>query len=99
MRVAMIGCGFVADYYMQSLHRYPVLELAHVVDRDAGRLARFCEFHRIRPLASTLDTVLADRRVELILNLTNPDSHHAISKAALEAGKHVYSEKPLAMSL
>lgn len=99
MRVAMIGCGYVADYYMQSLRRHPVLELAGVVDRDAERLAQFCEFHRIRPLARTLDAVLGDPGIELILNLTNPGSHFDISRAALEAGKHVYSEKPLAMSL
>ncbi|HEX4267556.1 MAG TPA: Gfo/Idh/MocA family oxidoreductase [Steroidobacteraceae bacterium] len=99
MRVALIGCGYVADYYMQSLHRYPALELAAVVDRDADRLARFCEFHGIRPLARALDAALSDPGIELILNLTNPDSHYEISRAALEAGKHVYSEKPLAMSL
>ena len=99
MRVAIIGCGFVADYYLQSLPCYPVLELAAVVDRDAARLARFCGFHRIQPLARSLDEVLGDPRIELVLNLTNPDSHYVISRAALEAGKHVYSEKPLAMAL
>lgn len=99
MRIAVIGCGFVADYYMQSLHRYPVLELAAVADRDAARLERFSTFHGIRPLARSVDEVLGDARIELILNLTNPDSHYAVSKAALQAGKHVYSEKPLAMAL
>src|SRR5262249_49461000 len=50
-------------------------------------------------VAQTLRDVLDDPRVELVANLTNPSSHYEVSKAALEAGKHVYSEKPLAMDL
>jgi len=41
MRTAIVGCGFVADFYMQSLPLYPVLELAAVTDRDPVRLAQF----------------------------------------------------------
>ena len=40
-----------------------------------------------------------DSRVQLVLNLTNPRSHYEVTRASLEAGKHVYSEKPLAMQL
>jgi len=46
----------------------------------------------------SLDDVLNDGSVELVLNLTNPKSHFAVSQACLEAGKNVYSEKPLAMT-
>ena len=95
MRIAIVGCGFVADYYLRTLPNYPELELAGVVDRDSHRAARFAAFYRL-PVYQNLDQLLADRSVELILNLTNPHSHFAVSKAALEAGKHVYSEKPLA---
>jgi len=98
MRIAIIGCGFVADYYMQSLHRYPALELAAVMDRDAARVARFAAHHRIDCVRPTLDAVLADASIGMVLNLTNPDSHYEVSAAALRAGKHVYSEKPLAMN-
>ena len=49
------------------------------------------------PGYNSLDELLADSRVELVLNLTNPHSHYEVTRACLEAGKHVYTEKPLAM--
>lgn len=99
MRVAMIGCGFVADFYMQSLDRYPVLDLVAIHDRDPVRLAQFAASHGRQAICRSLDEILADASIGLVLNLTNPDQHHAVSKAALLAGKHVYSEKPIAMAL
>ena len=96
MYIAIIGCGFVADYYLTSLKLYPELNLLGVFDRDSDRMERFANFHGV-PVFSSLDAILADKRVEIVLNLTNPDSHYEVSKACLEAGKHVYSEKPLAM--
>ncbi len=99
MRVAMVGCGFVADFYMQSMPYYPTLELAAVYDRDSARLAQFTSYHGLKCARSVLDEVLADESIGLVLNLTNPDSHYEVSKACLQAGKHVYSEKPLAMNM
>jgi predicted dehydrogenase len=98
MRIAIIGCGFVADYYMATLSGYPHLEVIGAADRDAQRAARFGKYHTVPTYGSVAD-LLADGRVELVLNLTNPGSHYEVSKACLEAGKHVYSEKPLAMRL
>jgi len=51
------------------------------------------------PSYDSLDELLADPTVEIVLNLTNPRNHYEVSKACLEAGKHVYSEKPLAMEI
>jgi predicted dehydrogenase len=96
MRIAVIGCGFVADFYMQSLPVYPELQLVAIADRDPVRLAAFAAHHGLTCTRS-VEAILADPGIELILNLTNPDSHYEISKLALGAGKHVYSEKPLAM--
>lgn len=98
MRIAFIGCGYVADFYMLTLANHPGLELVSVMDRDAARAETFAAFHRVRRVA-TLREVLDDPRVEIVVNLTNPSSHYEVSRAALEAGKHVYSEKPLAMAL
>jgi predicted dehydrogenase len=98
MRIAIVGCGFVADLYMKTLRLHPQLELVGVYDRELSRCDRFCRFHGTRAYRS-LQELLADPRVELIVNLTNPSSHFEISKAALLAGKHVYSEKPLAMQM
>jgi len=98
MRIAIVGCGFVADYYMKTLPGHPELELVGVMDRDQDRASRFSAYHSV-PTYPTLDELLQDNNVELVVNLTNPSSHFAVSKACLEAGKHVYSEKPLAMEL
>lgn len=98
MRIAVVGCGFVADYYLSTLRNHPGLEVAGVFDRDPERAERFARFHRLRQYRS-LDEALDDPQAELVVNLTNPSSHYEVSRAALERGKHVYSEKPLALSL
>jgi predicted dehydrogenase len=94
MRLAIVGCGFVADFYAKTLTNHPELELLGAFDRDARRSQRFAASNRIREYAS-IEEVCRDSHVDIVLNLTNPDSHYAVSKAALTAGKHVYSEKPL----
>ncbi len=98
MRVAIVGCGFVADYYVRTLPVHPELELVGVMDRDPARSERFAQYYSLQRYDS-LDDLLADPRVEIVLNLTNPSSHYDVSKRALQAGKHVYGEKPMAMSL
>ena len=98
MRFAIVGCGYVADLYVSTLRNHPNLELAGIFDCNLARAQRFAEFHHLRRYES-LDQLLEDGTVHLVANLTNPRSHFAISQAALQAGKHVYSEKPLAMSL
>src|SRR5947207_3115807 len=98
MNIAIVGCGFVADYYLVTLAAYPELKVLGVTDRDPDRAERFARLNRLRRY-DDLDDLLADDRVEMVLNLTNPSSHYAVSRACLEAGKHVYSEKPFAMNL
>jgi predicted dehydrogenase len=98
MRIGIVGCGFVADYYLTTLRNHPSLEVAGVFDRALDRSQRFAAFHRLHRYSS-LDAMLADPAIELIVNLTNPSSHYEVSRSSLDSGKHVYSEKPLAMSL
>lgn len=98
MNIGIVGGGFVADYYVAALAAYPELKIIGVADRDPERLARFSAFHNL-PRFGSLDALLADDGVEMMLNLTNPRSHYEVTKAGLEAGKHVYSEKPLAMTM
>ena len=98
MRIAMIGCGYVADFYIQTLPNHPNLELTGVFDRDENRCRRFTKFYGLKSYDS-LAGAISDPTIELIVNLTNPRSHYAVSKAALDAGKHVYSEKPLSLCL
>lgn len=98
MRIAIVGCGFVADYYLATLKLHPQLQLTGAMDRDSERSRRFSQFYGV-PVYATLEELLADPQVEIVVNLTNPGSHFSVSQASLGAGKHVYSEKPLAMSL
>jgi predicted dehydrogenase len=98
VRIAIVGCGFVADFYMKTLPIHSALELTGVMDRNQDRATRFSSYHSV-PVYGSLDELLEDRKVELVLNLTNPRSHFEVSKACLLAGKHVHSEKPLAMSV
>ncbi|MBW4550834.1 MAG: Gfo/Idh/MocA family oxidoreductase [Aphanocapsa sp. GSE-SYN-MK-11-07L] len=95
-QVAIVGCGFVADYYVKTLAAHPQLELRGVMDQVAERSAKFSAYHSV-PVYKSLPELLADEQIEIVLNLTNPRSHYQVSKACLLAGKHVYSEKPLAM--
>lgn len=97
-KIAFVGTGFVADYYMTTLGNYPGLKLTGVFDQNGDRLQAFCDFHKV-PKRGSLDEILNDNEVDIIVNLTTPESHFAVNEAALRAGKHVYCEKPLAMSV
>ncbi|MEL7071193.1 MAG: Gfo/Idh/MocA family oxidoreductase [Cyanobacteria bacterium J06581_3] len=94
MNIAIVGCGFVADYYLSTLPNYPHLNLMGVMDRLPERSQHFSDYHKV-PKYDSLSALLGDPAVDIVLNLTNPSSHFEVSKAALEAGKHVYTEKPL----
>jgi predicted dehydrogenase len=91
MQVGIVGCGYVADYYLKTLRLHPELRVAGVVDRNSERVTGFSAYHSV-PSCRSLDELLEEPNVQIVVNLTNPGSHSAVSKACLEAGKHVYSE-------
>lgn len=97
MRIAIVGCGYVADFYMGTLCNHPELIVVGFMDRIRSRAEAVCGFWKVGRVYDTLDELLADTGVEMVVNLTNPASHFEVTKASLLAGKHVYSEKPLAM--
>ncbi|MEQ1559314.1 MAG: Gfo/Idh/MocA family oxidoreductase [Methyloglobulus sp.] len=101
--ISIIGTGFVADLYMRSLETFPDIKVKKVYDRDSARLAAFSKFWGVTT-AESIDDLLAtsgnpDEIPDLVLNLTNPGSHYEVSRQCLEAGRHVYSEKPLATTM
>ncbi len=97
--VSIIGCGFVADLYMRSLTAHADVAVTQVYDHDPERLRAFCDHWGLNR-ANSLPRFLKNLpRGSLVLNLTNPDAHYEITRACLEAGLHVYSEKPLAMDM
>lgn len=97
MKIAVVGCGYVADFYFHGISAHPDLVVAGAYDRNAERLTAFCNYYNVRK-CNSIEELLALKDVGLVLNLTNPREHLAISTAILEAGKHVYTEKPLAMT-
>ncbi len=96
--ICLLGCGFVADLYMRSLAVMDGISIAGVHDHDAQRLRDFCKYWDL-PEKSSLVGMLESAPDALVLNLTNPGSHYETTRQCLEAGHHVYSEKPLAMTL
>jgi len=97
--IAIVGCGYVADSYRHCLPLHAgTLALAGVYDRDPARLRAFADCWGDRTYPD-LDALLADPAVGIVVNLTPPEAHAEVTLAALDAGKHVYTEKPLAMSL
>jgi predicted dehydrogenase len=94
--IAFLGCGYVADYYVATLINYPWLRIAGVFDIDRKRLETFSSYYGLKQYGS-IEELLDDHSVKIVVNLTNPRSHYDVCRQCLEAGKHVYSEKPLAM--
>ena len=98
MNIVIVGCGYVTEFYAKTLVNHPELKLAGAYDVKEENADAFCNLFHVRKY-TTLDDVLNDPSVEMILNLTNPRSHYEVTKSSLEADKHVYSEKPLAMDV
>jgi predicted dehydrogenase len=98
LRVAIIGCGDIAHAYVTLSRHFPSFEIVGCASRTPERAEHFAAQHKL--LTLNVDDALAGKHgIEAILNLTPPNSHYAISRAALENGLHVYTEKPLATSL
>jgi predicted dehydrogenase len=96
MRVGVIGCGTVSEPYLRNMTALPELEVVACSDLAMERAeARAAQFGI--PGVCTRAELLADPAIELVVNLTIPSAHHDVTMAALEAGKHVWTEKPLGL--
>lgn len=97
-KIGMIGCGMISEVYAKNItERFSNMQLAACADlRMEAAKARAEQFGA---KAMTVDELLADPDIDIVLNLTIPDQHAAVSMAALKAGKNVYSEKPLAIHM
>jgi predicted dehydrogenase len=94
VRIGVIGCGAISGAYLGMAKNFPVVEIIACADLDVARARARAKEYRIAR-ACSVDELLADPSIELVLNLTVPKAHVPIALAALQAGKHTYAEKPL----
>ncbi|WP_420121705.1 Gfo/Idh/MocA family protein [Nakamurella sp.] len=94
--IGFIGVGVISDTYLENLTSFPDVEVLILGDLDTER-ARAQAAKWGVPAAGTPDEVLAHPGVDLVVNLTVPAVHVAVSAAAVAAGKHVWTEKPIGL--
>jgi predicted dehydrogenase len=96
LRIGVIGCGNISMTYLRNAALFGGVELTACADISPDIAGIRAREYSIRPL--TVEALLADPEVDLVLNLTIPAAHFDISMSALSAGKHIFTEKPLATS-
>lgn len=98
MKTALIGCGMISKIYLENCcNRFNILEMVGCSDIKPERSAARAEEFGIRQM--TNDEIYNDPEIELVINTTYQASHYIVAKEALQAGKHVYNEKMLAVTL
>lgn len=98
VRVGIIGCGNISDAYLVNCVHYEELEIVALADLNVELAQSKADKYNVEKVLTT-EQLLADPDIDIVLNLTIPQVHASISLAALDAGKHVYSEKPLAVTV
>ena len=96
-RVGVVGCGIIAKVYVEGATAFDSFDVVACADLDRERAEAFGEIHGLS--VSTVDELVADPSIDVVINLTPPAAHAAVIRAALDAGKHVYTEKPLTTSV
>lgn len=95
--LGIIGCGNISTSYLRLAPLFKGLEMRSVADMNMEAARARAEEFGVK--AQSVDDLLANKDVDVVINLTIPDAHFAVTRRILEAGKHAYSEKPLVLSL
>ena len=93
LKVGLVGCGHIAETYFRSQKYFNNIEIISCADINAEASKKCAQEYNIE--AQEVDDLLADKRINIVLNLTTPQAHYEIIKKTLLAGKHSYCEKPL----
>lgn len=96
-KIGFVGCGNISDVYFSVAQTFENLQVEACTDLDMARARSQAAKHGL-PRACSLEELLGDPEIQIVVNLTPPSAHAEIALAALEAGKSVYNEKPLAVS-
>ncbi|MGB3182230.1 MAG: Gfo/Idh/MocA family oxidoreductase [Cyclobacteriaceae bacterium] len=97
LNVAVVGCGFVSSFYMETIREFPNFYLSGITDKIRERAEKQAAFYNV-PLYDSFDDILANEEVDIVVNLTDPANHYDVSRRSLLSGKHVYTEKPFCPS-
>ena len=99
VKAAVVGCGSISDIYMQNLsgEKFEIIDLVACSDAVPSRMEASASKFGIR--AMTLEEICASPEIEMVINLTTPLAHYEVTRACLLAGKHVFSEKMIAVEL
>lgn len=99
IRIGIIGCGYISEIYLKNLSNlFKEVEVTHVCDVVEERAKAASETYSIDRYSTKMEDLLNDSNVDLVLNLGRTFEHYEITKAAIMAGKPVYSEKPLGIN-
>ncbi|HEY5814385.1 MAG TPA: Gfo/Idh/MocA family oxidoreductase, partial [Terrimicrobiaceae bacterium] len=96
VNLGIVGCGFISDIYLSNLRLLAGVKVVALTDLDMERAQRQAHAYEIAKVLP-LNELLTAPEIDVVLNLTIPKAHAQVSLAALEAGKSVYNEKPLAI--
>lgn len=97
IKAGVIGCGNISSIYLEVGQTFEILEIAAVADLIPERAqAQAAKYHI--PRACSVEELLADPEIQIVINLTIPNAHAEIGQRAVEAGKSVYNEKPLTIN-
>ena len=96
MKIGVIGAGVISEQYLENLTKAASVSVEMIADLDLGRSEQRAKQYGIQNFG-TPEQLLAREEIELVVNLTIPKAHEEVTVAALKAGKHVWSEKPLAL--
>ena len=100
VKIGFVGCGAISGIYLENItKRFKEIEIIGVCDLIPERAENAVKKYNIPKLYKDMYELFADPEVDIVLNITRPYEHFDVTMAALKAGKHVYSEKPLAASL
>ncbi|RMH10725.1 MAG: gfo/Idh/MocA family oxidoreductase [Planctomycetota bacterium] len=93
MNIGVVGCGAISGIYIENLSRSKAVHIRATADLDPARARLAAE--RCSAQAMSVDALIDSPEIDLVLNLTTPNAHEQVARRAVEAGKHVYNEKPL----
>jgi predicted dehydrogenase len=96
--IAIVGCGNISNQYLKNLGQFPDVKVLVVADIDEERAKSQADAYDV-PDAGSVEAALAHPGVDLVINLTIPVAHAEVATRAVEAGKHVWNEKPLTLSV